>query len=143
MPVIDGNAADPLHEEPALSRSASGHGSCSSSVERDLEELLTATVENPADTVTSLKVRATALKNEKKALQKRLRNAQRRVKRIKEKARVLSDADLLGVIRMRQARRCASTEDASSTTAERAKELEVTSSGNSSSADPPAPEQKE
>ncbi|MCP4244121.1 MAG: hypothetical protein GY772_26520, partial [bacterium] len=67
-----------------------------------------------------------------KALQKRLRNARRRVKRIKEKARVLSDADLLGV-----------TEDTSSTTAERVKELEVTSPGSSSSADPPAPEQKD
>ncbi|MCP4245064.1 MAG: hypothetical protein GY772_31375 [bacterium] len=76
-------------------------------------------------------------------MQKRLRNAQRRVKRIKEKARVLSDADLLGVVRMRQARRCASTEDTSSATAERPKELEATSPGNSSSADPPVPGPKD
>ena len=70
-----------------------------------LDAILAGDAENPEDTVAALKARSAALKQTKKQVQKQLRNAQRRNSRLKQKAKLLSDADLLSVIRMRREKR--------------------------------------
>ena len=61
-------------------------------------------MENPDSTVQGLKDKAAELRKRKKELARQLRNATRKNKRIKEKAKQLSTADLLAVICMRQAK---------------------------------------
>lgn len=87
-----------------------------------LESLLAAAADNPDSTVAGLKMRADELKKEKRALQKSLRNAQRRTKRIKEKAKLLSDSDLMSVIRMRQEKKEANKTKAADASGEHAAE---------------------
>ena len=53
--------------------------------------------------IKALKEEQSTLRNQKKAVAKDLRNIERRRKRLKKKAKQLSDADLVAVMRMRQA----------------------------------------
>ena len=61
-------------------------------------------VVDPNSTVQGLKDAAAELRKRKKELTRQLRNATRQNKRLKEKAKLLSNADLLAVICMRQAK---------------------------------------
>ena len=58
--------------------------------------------ENPVQELKDLKEKAAQLRKEKKELARQLRNAERKQKRLKEKAKLLSDQDLLSVIIMRR-----------------------------------------
>ena len=49
-----------------------------------------------------LKLKAAQMRKEKKELARQLRNAERKQKRLKEKAKLLSDQDVLSVIVMRR-----------------------------------------
>ncbi len=70
------------------------------------------TCENPTDTVLGLKRKKAEIRKERKDISRNLRNAERRTKRLKEKARLLSDNDLLSVVVMRRDR--AAKEDGTS-----------------------------
>jgi len=52
--------------------------------------------------IQQLKEQQAALKTQKKALQKNLRNAERKRRRLRERARQLTDDDLVSVLLMRQ-----------------------------------------
>ncbi len=52
--------------------------------------------------ICALKAEQSALRAQKKSITKDLRNAERRRKRLKKKAKQLSDTDLVAVLRMRQ-----------------------------------------
>ena len=69
-----------------------------------LEELLSAPVDTPERLIDTLRQRSRDMKQLRKNLTKDLRNAQRRNRRLKEKAKHLSDADILSIIRMRRDR---------------------------------------
>jgi peptidoglycan hydrolase CwlO-like protein len=58
--------------------------------------------DNPVAEPKDLKHKAAELRKEKQELNRALRNAQRRNKRLNEKAKQLSDADLLSVMLMRR-----------------------------------------
>ena len=113
MPVVDAEAG----ELPAADAEASAaHGSPkkirpSLSSSPALPEHLQASLHEMADThstpeddIKRLKKEAQDLKKQKKTCTKELRNATRRNNRIKEKAKQLSDADLISVIMMRKRR---------------------------------------
>ena len=59
-------------------------------------------IDNPVAELKDLKQKAAALSKQKKELARQLRNAQRKHKRLKEKAKQLSDQDLLSVMLMRK-----------------------------------------
>ena len=75
-----------------------------SAVEKRLEELLAAD-SSPQLLVNSLKNDALELRQKRKAVAKELKNAQKRSKRIRDRAKQLSDADLVAVLRMRTERK--------------------------------------
>ena len=54
------------------------------------------------DDILKLREEQIAVRNERKRIQKDLKNAQRRKRRLKEKARQLTDQDLLAVLLLRQ-----------------------------------------
>jgi len=62
----------------------------------------TVAIDNPVAELKCLKEQAAKLRQHKKELARKLRNAQRKHKRLKEKAKQLSDNDLLSVMLMRQ-----------------------------------------
>ena len=67
--------------------------------------LVSSTVEDPRDEITSLRKQQRELVQKKKTLAKDLKNAQRRTRRVQGRAKTLSDEDLLSVLRMRAERR--------------------------------------
>ena len=75
-----------------------------SAVEKRLEELLAAD-SSPQLLVNQLKNDALELRQKRKAVAKQLKNAQKRSKRIRDRAKQLSDADLVAVLRMRTERK--------------------------------------
>lgn len=100
MPTVE------VDERPGQkSSAAAGSGSqqdtappCTST----LDAVLSAEAVNPEDLVQRLKTSAAEVKRQKKELARALRNAERRRQRIKQKAKQLTDADLLSVMRMRR-----------------------------------------
>ena len=76
----------------------------SAAVEKRLEELLSAD-SSPQSLVNTLKADAAQLRKKRNAVAKELKNAQKRTKRIRERAKQLSDADLVAVLRMRTERK--------------------------------------
>lgn len=70
------------------------------SVDKRLEELLQ-TDSSPQTLVIALKADAAELRKKRVAVSKDLKNAVKRTKRIRDKAKQLSDADLVAVLRMR------------------------------------------
>ena len=75
-----------------------------SAVDKRLEELLAAD-SSPQHLVNSLKNDALELRKKRKVVAKELKNAQKRSKRIRERAKLLSDTDLVAVLRMRTERK--------------------------------------
>ena len=69
-------------------------------VDKRLEELLQIDV-SPQTLVHNLKGDADELRKKRVAVAKELKNAQKRTKRIRDRAKQLSDADLVAVLRMR------------------------------------------
>jgi TolA-binding protein len=86
--------------EPAPSKAAA---SSTTGAAASLTALISeAHTENPVQELKDLKQKAAQLRKEKKELARQLRNAERKQKRLKEKAKLLSDQDLLSVIIMRR-----------------------------------------
>ena len=67
----------------------------------------TVAIDNPVAELKCLKEQAAKLRQHKKELARQLRNAQRKHKRLKEKAKQLSDNDLLSVMLIRQEKKLA------------------------------------
>ena len=129
MPVVD-VASESARGLPASSGAASsGDPTGSASNASNLEALLIG--ENPVTELKDLKQKATLLRKEKSELARKLRNAQRKHKRLKEKAKQLSDQDLLSVMLLRRDKK-SRTEG---TAAANAHQQAATTAGN-----PPAPE---
>jgi chromosome segregation ATPase len=103
MPIVElSDEASGLAEaaKPAASEAAA---SSTTAAAASLTALMSeAQSENPVHELKDLKEKAAQLRKEKKELARRLRNAERKQKRLKEKAKLLSDQDLLSVIIMRR-----------------------------------------
>ena len=106
MPVVDATSAEAAASSAVAAPAAARRGALTSRISRDAISGLmdSMAVENPDSTVQGLKDKAAELRKRKKELARQLRNATRKNKRIKEKAKQLSTADLLAVICMRQAK---------------------------------------
>jgi len=99
MPVVDVAAEN--EPGPSAARAAPSTSIASTSAATAaLEALMVA--DNPVAELKDLKQKAAELRKEKQELNRALRNAQRRNKRLKEKAKQLSDADLLSVMLTRR-----------------------------------------
>ena len=129
MPVVD-VASESARGLPASSGAASsGDPTGSASNASNLEALLIG--ENPVTELKDLKQKATLLRKEKQELARKLRNAQRKHKRLKEKAKQLSDQDLLSVMLLRRDKK-SRTEDVAA--------LNTTQQTATTAPNPPAPE---
>ena len=119
MPVVD-----VVSEEIAAcstvgtAQAISSKGMMSKSSRAAIASLMeTMPVEHPQETVQTLKNAAAELRKKKKQVSRDLRNAKRKNKRLKEKAKQLSTADLLAVICMRQSKTNDGDDDIMSQTA--------------------------
>ena len=83
--------------------------------------------------ISALKASQKRLREEKKALSRDLRNAERRRSRLKKRAKMLSDADLLAVISLRN------HEKAMGSAGQAESESESESEGGDGSSQPPQP----
>lgn len=103
MPIVE--LGDEATGHAVATRPASSEAAASSanSAAASLTALIEgAQQENPVQELKDLKQKAAQLRKDKKELARQLRNAQRKQKRLKEKAKLLSDQDLLSVIIMRK-----------------------------------------
>ena len=103
MPIVDvardTSPARPVSAEAESERRAAG--AAGAGIE-GLPATEAVAIENPVAELKCLKEQAAKLRQQKKELARHLRNAQRKHKRLKEKAKQLSDNDLLSVMLMRQ-----------------------------------------
>lgn len=90
--------------------------------------------ENPVTELKGLKQKAAQLRKEKQELARQLRNAQRKHKRLKEKAKQLSDQDLLSVMLLRRDKKSRTEDTAAASAGEQAA---------TTAAKPPAPENRD
>ena len=103
MPILElsdevsglAEAAQPAPSEAAASSTTAAAASLNALMSE-------AHTENPVQELKDLKQKAAQLRKEKKEFARQLRNAERKQKRLKEKAKLLSDQDLLSVIIMRR-----------------------------------------
>ena len=129
MPIVD-VASGSARDLPASSGAASsGDPTGSASNSANLEAFLSG--ENPVTELKDLKAKAALLRKEKQELARTLRNAQRKHKRLKEKAKQLSDQDLLSVMLLRRDKK-SRTEDVAA--------LNTTQQTATTAPNPPAPE---
>lgn len=70
-------------------------------VAQSLDQVTAATGTNLLDQIAALKAEQKELRAKKKKVSQTLRNAERRRSRLRKKAKLLSDADLVDVLRMR------------------------------------------
>ena len=108
LPEEGVTAAAPAHTAAAAS-------ACPSDAPESIEDLATGAMNNvlPKDPlgakIEKLKKEQAEMKAQKKRLQKDLRNAERKKKRLSERARKLTDKDLVAVLLMRKNQRDART----------------------------------
>ena len=81
---------------------SAAHGGGEEGSAKTLASLVEDMASNPHDEVMRLRNKSKELRAEKKSITRNLRNAQRRTTRMQKRAKNLSDADLLSVMRMRQ-----------------------------------------
>ena len=129
MPVVDVASGPPRGPFASTSASSSGDRTGSATDSANLEALLIG--ENPVTELKDLKQKAALLRKEKQELARKLRNAQRKHKRLKEKAKQLSDQDLLSVMLLRREKKSRTEDTAAANADEQAAPLP---------ANPPAPE---
>ena len=85
---------------PASGAAVEASGTTDAALEKRMETLLAAN-DSPEGLVASLKVNAAQMRKERGQNQKDLKNAVKRAKRLRERAKALSDQDLIAVLRMR------------------------------------------
>ena len=85
---------------PASAAAVEASETTDAALEKRMETLLAAN-DSPEGLVASLKVNAAQMRKERGQNQKDLKNAVKRAKRLRERAKALSDQDLIAVLRMR------------------------------------------
>jgi hypothetical protein len=112
MPIIDATTSTSPISSADTASSGACRAKCRPRVPREaIGQLMDSMdVVDPNSTVQSLKHAAAELRKRKKELSRQLRNASRQNKRLKEKAKLLSNEDLLAVICMRHAKAGAGTD---------------------------------
>ena len=101
MPLVNAGAQSPGSQK-APPTASEAHGAGEEGSAKTLASLVEDMASNPHDEVMRLRNKSKELRAEKKSITRNLRNAQRRTTRMQKRAKNLSDADLLSVLRMRQ-----------------------------------------
>ena len=101
MPLVNASAKSPSSQK-APPTASEAHGTGEEGSAKTLASLVENMVSNPHGEVMRLRNKSKELRAEKKSITRNLRNAQRRTTRMQKRAKNLSDADLLSVMRMRQ-----------------------------------------
>ena len=101
MPLVNAGAKSPSSQK-APPTTSEAHGAGEEGSAKTLASLVEDMASNPHDEVMRLRNKSKELRAEKKSITRNLRNAQRRTTRMQKRAKNLSDADLLSVLRMRQ-----------------------------------------
>ena len=114
MTIVDVASEPPPRLTAGSGASSSGDPTGSAAGSANVEALLIG--ENLVTELKDLKQKAALLRKEKQELSRKLRNAQRKHKRLKEKAKQLSDQDLLSVMLLRREKK-SRTEDPAAATA--------------------------
>ena len=103
MPILDvARDTSPARPVSAETESESRAAGAAAAITEGHPLTGTVAIDNPVAELKCLKEQAAKLRQHKKELARQLRNAQRKHKRLKEKAKQLSDNDLLSVMLMRQ-----------------------------------------
>ena len=100
MPLVNASARSSSSQK-APPTASEAHGTGEEGSAKALASLVEDMASNPHDEVMRLKDKTKELRAEKKEITRNLRNAQRRTTRMQRRAKDLSDADLLSVLRMR------------------------------------------
>ena len=100
MPLVNAGASSAVPQK-AHPKTGEAHGRGEEGSAKTLASLVEDMASNPHDEVMRLRNKSKELRAEKKSITRNLRNAQRRTTRMQKRAKDLSDADLLSVLRMR------------------------------------------
>ena len=114
MPVVDAVVDDPGNRTPRLAAASSSHvageGGAPSLIESVMKAFAAETTD-PVQTVARLKREDAEAKGKKKVLARQLKNARRMTARLKDKAKLLSNEDLVQLLVLRGKRACADKDE--------------------------------